>query len=655
MKNMAAVIAVSVAVSMCSVTALAIDDPNTQKVDSNDALLSVNDEKGVIEENKNTGEIKTNKGTVETNNGIVETNNGTVETNNSVIFKNDTNGTVETNNEYISTNNGTIGDKNDNDTGNNGHVNTNNGEITSNNEKGEVTTNNGKIDTNEGFVQSNTKDGTVDKNVEHGQIRNNYGTIKENSAKADTSDIPQNTVYEGGVESNYGTIEENSGFVQDNGKQAEGSDPAQDGLIKNNEGTVITNHSEIDNNSGYVDTNGYVQFDQSTGKESPNPNAIVKNNTGIVGTNNGVVENYEHGIVGHNNGIVYNYGGEITGKKYDSKGNESDGPGLGAGTEYFSVSVTTTNGSQSYTGFHEYDKVNWLGRTPTYNEESRSYEYGTNSEKGTITVTPSSGYQIENFNIPKDYEKYITATKNSDGSWTLNVTSGYNIALTPTATLIGGSTSGTTDPVNTDKETPSGDTSGNKDTPKTITVDISVSSDSDSGNDNGSSGGMMNGLSNPQPTVTDGFSQNNMMTPLTINSVDFMGQGLSASVADVLKPIDNITAMNNFTAMGTQLPSTENMMVCGVVDFKNAFVNAATGSIDVPVEASVIAGNYYTVALSDGTTIQVKCETNGVLNIPFAANAQNLTFIVYGMQVNPAMLLAGETDQFQDALAGLTP
>lgn len=267
-----------------------------------------------------------------------------------------------------------------------------------------------------------------------------------------------------------------------------------------------------------------------------------------------------------------------------------------------------------------------------------------NTSKSTVTVTPSSGYQIENFNIPKDYENYITATKNSDGSWTLNVTSGYNIALTSTATLIGGSTSGNT----------SGDTTGNKDNPKTISVDITVSSDSDSGDDGGNSGGMK-GLSNPQPTVSDGFSQNNMMTPLTINSVDFMGQGLSASVADVLKPIDNITAMNNFTAMGTQLPSTENMMVCGVVDFKNAFVNAATGSVDVPVEASVIAGNYYTVALSNGTTIQVKCETNGVLNIPFTANAQNLTFIIYGMQVNPGMLLAGETDQLQSAIAGLTP
>lgn len=116
--------------------------------------------------------------------------------------------------------------------------------------------------------------------------------------------------------------------------------------------------------------------------------------------------------------------------------------------------------------------------------------------------------------------------------------------------------------------------------------------------------------------------------------------------------IDNLSAINNFSAMGAQLPSTDSMMACGIVDFKNAFVNSATGSVDVPVEASVIAGNTYTVALSDGTTIQVLCTTNGILNIPFAANAQNLTFIVYGLQSNPTMMMADGAAQFPDALAG---
>ena len=211
---------------------------------------------------------------------------------------------------------------------------------------------------------------------------------------------------------------------------------------------------------------------------------------------------------------------------------------------------------------------------------------------------------------------------------------------------LGTTTSGTNDTCSTTPES--------QDIPKSISVDISVSSDSDSSDD--SSGGYSD--------FTASLNQNNMQAPpssmmnpqLTVNSVDFMGMGLSAQLSDVLKPIDNLTAINNFTATGAQLPSTENMMACGIVDFQNAFVNAATGSVDVPVTANVIAGQTYTVALSNGQTLQVTCMANGVLNIPFMANAQNLTFIIYGMQANPAMMMfAGDTNQFQDALAGLTP
>ncbi|OON85642.1 hypothetical protein BXO88_11170 [Oribacterium sp. C9] len=522
-KTAAAILSLSVAVSMCSVTAFA-DEPN-EKVNSEQI------------EGENNTDYDRNEASIATNNAEIGTNNSTITTNNG----------------DITTNNGTVG--------------TNNGDITS--------------------------------NVEHGTVQSNHGTIGTNSAEATKNEqsdseqiqaINETTEESGGVMYNHGTINVNSGFVQFNGVN-EYSDLLAIPETPQEETTAI-----IKNNTGTVYNNGdFVQ-------DGSDQNAIVINyEGGFVTMNNGIVENYSGGKVGHNNGTVYNYGGIIV----------EDG---GEGTEYFSVTVSAGDGlttDYSNDGFTKYNDARWLGKSYVPEQESLKVV----RESSTVTVTPKSGYEISSFSIPDKYSKYVSATKNSDGSWTLTVTSGMNIELSPIATRMGG-----------------------------VYVDVSVNSDHD---DDGG-----------RPTTSDRSApvMNEIPAALTVNSVDFGGQGLEAPLSEVLTPIDNLSAINNFSAAGAQLLSTENMMACGVVDFKNAFVNSATGSVDVPVTANVVEGQTYTVALSDGTTIQVTCTANGILNIPFAANAQNLTFIIYGLQANPTMMMAGDgIAQFQDALAGLTP
>ncbi len=126
---------------------------------------------------------------------------------------------------------------------------------------------------------------------------------------------------------------------------------------------------------------------------------------------------------------------------------------------------------------------------------------------------------------------------------------------------------------------------------------------------------------------------------MQISGVDSAGSGTVLSVADVLRPVDTLTAINNFADAGTGTLGTENIMGAGVVNFNGSFAGAASDKVEIPVPASVYAGHEYTVVLSDGTTIKVQCLMDGVLNIPFDKNAAGLTFIVYGQQINPAMFI----------------
>ncbi|MBP3240196.1 MAG: hypothetical protein J6M92_06580 [Oribacterium sp.] len=638
LKTAAAMMAIGLVFSTCSVTALAdIDGVNESNVvnnvssNDNDTSIPENEKDKTINENKSSGDIDVNNGTVTTNNGNIDDNNGNVGTNNHTIGNND--GNVGTNGK-----DGTI-------TNNNGTVTDNKGTIKDNisanedthSEGGKVSTNSGTIEKNEGTVNENTESGIIDKNTGSGFVGENNGTINENSAKAESSEYPQSSATDGGgvdenngtivinsgfVENNNGTIKNNSGFVENNGvTESYISYPVESDLTDISDSdieysdsytpqdiTVTEPIATIGNNTGIVQINGDISEAEKSGEYDENA-LVINLSGGIVEMNNGIVENHTGGKVVDNNGAVFNYGGEVI-KTY-------------SGIEYFSVSVSTDNGSTGYgQGFTEYKDTNWLGQT---------YDWETSSAKTSsadVTISPNSGYEINELTIPDEYKDYVKATKNDDGSWTLSVTSGYNIKLTPTATLIATSTLDNSGNSGIPGTSGTPGTSGNQGN-TAVSVEVSVSSDSDSdSNDSGNKPAQNN---NDFQVAPPGSMMNQMM----VNSVDFIGQGLSAPLSDVLQKIDNITAINNFQAMGRVIPSNENIMACGVVDFKNAFVNAATGNVDVPVEATVIAGNTYTVALSDGTIIEVQCTTNGILNIPFAANAQNLTFIIYGVQSNP--------------------
>ncbi|ETP72114.1 hypothetical protein UYO_1905 [Lachnospiraceae bacterium JC7] len=607
LKTAAAMMAIGLVFSTCSVTALAGAGVNE------DNLVS-----GGIDGNSGSG--NTNTDTLPDNNTEQHENNTNYNENNAYIETNNAN--INKNNSVIDINNGTIG------------TNTADDPKTDYGEGGKVSTNSGTIEKNEGTVKENTESGIIDKNTGSGFVGENNGTINENSAKAESSESPQSSATDGGgvdenngtivinsgfVENNNGTIKNNSGFVANNGvTESYISYPVESDLTDISDSDIgysdsytlqnqLSNNSvtesvtepiaTIGNNTGIVQINGDISEAEKSGEYDENA-LVINMDGGLVVTNNGIVENHTGGTVVNNNGAVFNYGGEVI-KTY-------------SGIEYFSVSVNTTNGSQVYgQGFKEYDKKNWLGQS--YNEKDSTWT----TSSSEVTITPTSGYEIASLNIPDKYSEYVSATKNSDGTWTLSVKSGYNISLTPTATLIATSTL---------------DNSGNSGIPGTAAVSVEVSVSSDSDSDSNDSGNKPAQNSNNDFQVSPPGS---MMNQMMVNSVDFIGQGLSAPLSDVLQKIDNITAINNFQAMGRVIPSNENIMACGVVDFKNAFVNAATGNVDVPVEATVIAGNTYTVALSDGTIIEVQCTTNGILNIPFAANAQNLTFIIYGVQSNP--------------------
>jgi len=435
LKTAAAMMAIGLAVSTCSVTAVA-GNTNTEKIKENP-------ENGDIDLNESY--VGTNNGNIDKNTGKVETNNGTIGENDLYVENNSEDGIITDNNGTVTDNKGTIKD------------NTSANEDTHSEWGGKVSTNSGTIEKNEGTVTTNTESGIIDKNTGSGFVGENNGTINENSAKAESSEFQQYSATDGGgvdenngtiginsgfVENNNGTIKNNSGFVEKNGVTDSYIDSVSIGLsdsdsdigysdsytlqdininlLSNNSVTesVTEPIATIGNNTGIVQRNGDLYEESGEYDE----NALVINlSGGIVEMNNGIVENHTGGTVVDNNGAVFNYGGKVV-KTY-------------SGIEYFSVSVSTDNGSTGYgQGFTEYKDTNWLGQT---------YDWETSSAKTSssdVTISPNSGYEINELTIPDEYKDYVKATKNDDGSWTLSVTSGYNIKLTPTATLIATST-----------------------------------------------------------------------------------------------------------------------------------------------------------------------------------------------------------------------
>ncbi len=74
-----------------------------------------------------------------------------------------------------------------------------------------------------------------------------------------------------------------------------------------------------------------------------------------------------------------------------------------------------------------------------------------------------------------------------------------------------------------------------------------------------------------------------------------------------------------------------------MLNFSNMFLTSATDNVEVPVASNVVHGYTYRVALSNGTSIDVMCNYDGVLNIPFPKNAENLTYIIYSVNLFPTV------------------
>ena len=126
---------------------------------------------------------------------------------------------------------------------------------------------------------------------------------------------------------------------------------------------------------------------------------------------------------------------------------------------------------------------------------------------------------------------------------------------------------------------------------------------------------------------------------LQVHSMSSLGTDMVLNVADVLMPVDTLTAINNF--MGNNVPTlgSNNVMGAGVVNFNNMFLTSVSDTVEVPVAANVAANQSYTVMFSDGTQVVVPCLMNGVLSIPFNKAAEGLTYIIYGLQMDPSMFI----------------
>lgn len=268
------------------------------------------------------------------------------------------------------------------------------------------------------------------------------------------------------------------------------------------------------------------------------------------------------------------------------------------------------------------------------------YDTAHQDETVTLAVTVPSGFEIENFyNVSPG--NIISLTKGStEGTYLLVVPRGGGVD-------VGVSLKKTTSENPVNLVTP--------DNP--VTHSYYESSDSDSNDSSSWSPDSQNtNLTYYSWSTQDTSAIAAAVASLQmIHAANFAGSENVANVGDVLTPVDTLTAINNFTASGAGNPGTENVMGAGVVSFNNVFASSVSDTVDVPVVATVTSGMTYTVMFSDGTSLTVPCYMDGLLTIPFNKNAEGLTYIIYGLQIDPTMMFAGETNLLQNALAGLTP
>ena len=233
-----------------------------------------------------------------------------------------------------------------------------------------------------------------------------------------------------------------------------------------------------------------------------------------------------------------------------------------------------------------------------------------------LKLNVPSGYAVDSFYNGKDAAN-VNVLQDSSGNYYLVVPRGGGVYVGVNLRETGSGSSTTGD--------------------NTISVSVVEGSRTESG---ASDGEYWSPSSNNQANALGGvFSGYETLQALQIPSAIYGGPDMFVNVADVLTPVDTITAMNSFT--GTDLASINmnNVMGAGIVDFKNMFVNASSNTVEVPVPANVVANQSYTVMFSDGTSMVVPCAMNGVLSIPFSKTAEGLTYIICGIQLDPSMFI----------------
>lgn len=250
------------------------------------------------------------------------------------------------------------------------------------------------------------------------------------------------------------------------------------------------------------------------------------------------------------------------------------------------------------------------------------YDTARQDEKVTFAVEVPSGYEIENFyNVSPG--NIINLEKSADGTYLLTVPRGGGVDIGVSMRALKDSS--------TDRAVDNGD--GAQIIDNSDRTYDSGDSSSDSSSDAVSYGFSDSGSGNSAAASLPEY------LPVQVSAPNVGGTYVTQNLSDVLKPIDNLSAINNFMSAGLTSVDTKNMISAGVVDFNNLFSYSISDTVDVPVAANVYNGAVYTVAFSDGTRIQVPCIANGILNIPFSKNTAGLTYIIYAEEMNPAMFI----------------
>ena len=257
------------------------------------------------------------------------------------------------------------------------------------------------------------------------------------------------------------------------------------------------------------------------------------------------------------------------------------------------------------------------------------YDTAHQEETVTLAVTVPSGYEIENFYNVSPGNIIGLSKGSSEGTYLLVVPRGGGVDVGVSLKKVNAT------PTSGVRESDNDDSSSSSDgSPNTNTNTNNYS------------------WSAQDPTAVAAVIAS--LPPIHV--ANFAGTENVVNVADILTPVDTLTAINNFAASGAGNLGTANVMGAGIVSFNNVFATSISDTVDVPVVANVMNGMTYTVMFSDGTSLTVPCLMDGLLTIPFNKNAAGLTYIIYGMQMNPAMMIGADTTtQFPDGLAGLTP